>query len=96
MNQLERKQFHVGKERTNIHIYPMCRNGVSRCGCYCAISTTWDKLRAEGEVDIFRAVKTIKMNRPQLVENLVSILMHITSSQLIRYKMFISGRIAHS
>ena len=49
------------------------RNGVSRVGCYCAISIAWDKLKAEGEVDVFRAVSTIKINRPQLVENLVGI-----------------------
>ena len=41
---------------------------------YAAISIAWDKLKSEGEVDIFRAVKTIKMNRPDLVENLVGIL----------------------
>ena len=47
---------------------------MSRCGCYCAISHAWEKLKVEGEVDIFRAVKNIKTNRPQLVENLVRIL----------------------
>ena len=41
---------------------------------YAAISIAWDKLKSEGEVDIFRAVKTIKMNRPDLVENLVGII----------------------
>lgn len=56
-----------------IHIMTISiyRNGVSRVGCYCAISIAWDKLKAEGEVDVFRAVSTIKINRPQLVENLV-------------------------
>ena len=50
-----------------------CRNGVSRCGCYCVISIAWDKLREEGVIDIFRAVNMVKMNRPQLVDNLVCI-----------------------
>ena len=45
---------------------------MSRCGCYCAISIAWDKLKAEGEVDVFRAASTIKINRPTLLENLVS------------------------
>ncbi|KAI0215757.1 Receptor-type tyrosine-protein phosphatase S [Lamellibrachia satsuma] len=52
---------------------PTCvisRNGVSRGGCYCVISIAWDKLREEGVVDIFRAVNMVKMNRPQLVDNL--------------------------
>ena len=51
------------------------RNGVSRCGIYCTISITWEKLKTEGEVDIFRAVRTVKTNRTQLVENVVSILL---------------------
>ncbi len=46
---------------------------MSRCGVFCAVSIAWEKLKSEGEVDIFRAVKTIKMNRPELVENLVSL-----------------------
>ena len=37
------------------------------------LASLGEKLKSEGEVDIFRAVKTIKMNRPELVENLVSI-----------------------
>lgn len=49
------------------------RNGVSRAGVFCAVSMCVDKLRAEGEVDVFNAVRTVMRNRPQLVENLVSI-----------------------
>ena len=46
---------------------------MSRCGCYCVISIAWDKLREEGSVDVFHAVKMVKMNRPQLVDNLVGL-----------------------
>ncbi|PAA69872.1 hypothetical protein BOX15_Mlig005009g1, partial [Macrostomum lignano] len=44
-------------------------NGVSRCGPFCVLHMTMDKLRFEGEIDIFRAVEKVKRNRPQLVEN---------------------------
>ena len=50
----------------------LCRNGVSRVGPFCAISVAWDKLKAEGEVDVFKAVKTIRNNRPELVDNMVN------------------------
>lgn len=58
---------------TCINIATCYRNGVSRSGCYCAVSIAWDKLKSEGEVDVFHAVKTVKTNRPQLVENLVNV-----------------------
>lgn len=50
--------------------YP--RDGISRCGIYCTASIAWDKLKAEGEVDIFTSVKVVKTNRPVLVPNMVS------------------------
>lgn len=42
------------------------------CGSYCAISIVWDKLKCEGEVDLFSAMRTVKMNRPQLISSMVS------------------------
>ncbi len=62
-----------GSQQTFRNVSVTCfRNGVSRCGVYLAVSIAWDKLKSEGDIDVFRAVKTIKMNRPDLVENLVS------------------------
>ncbi|XP_074641310.1 uncharacterized protein LOC141899056 [Tubulanus polymorphus] len=55
----------------NSPICVMSKNGVSRCGIYCALNIAFDKMRAEGEVDIFKAVRTVKSNRYHLVENLV-------------------------
>ena len=69
------KEIHVLHD---IYCAPFCfRNGVSRCGIYCTISITWDKLKTEGEVDIFRAVRIVKSNRTQLVENIVSIIVKL-------------------
>jgi len=48
------------------------RDGVSRCGVYCVLSMTWDKLSSEHQVDVFQAVHSIKRNRPQLVRDKVA------------------------
>lgn len=54
------------------HESSVCRNGVSRAGVYCATSICTDQIRKSAEVDVFNAVRTVKQNRPQLVENVVS------------------------
>ena len=48
------------------------RDGVSRCGVYCVVSMTWDKLSSERQADVFQAVHSIKRNRPQLICDKVS------------------------
>lgn len=48
-----------------------CRNGVSRAGVFCALSICVEQHKVEAEVDVFNAVKRVKRNRPQLVENIV-------------------------
>ena len=60
---------------SSIHLSELvyCRNGVRRCGCYCVISLAWEKLREEGVIDVFHSVKMVKMNRPQLVANVVGV-----------------------
>ena len=54
------------------YIFVIFRDGISRCGVFCASSICCDQLKAEGEVDIFNAVRIIKKNRPELVPNVVS------------------------
>ncbi|ELT89482.1 hypothetical protein CAPTEDRAFT_136827, partial [Capitella teleta] len=52
---------------------PTCvlsRDGISRCGIYLTASIAWEKLKAEGEIDVFNAVKVVKTNRPALIPNL--------------------------
>lgn len=48
------------------------RDGRSRAGVYCAANACIEQVIQHGEVDIFQAVKTVRRNRPQLVENIVS------------------------
>ncbi|KAK3787252.1 hypothetical protein RRG08_055974 [Elysia crispata] len=47
-----------------------CMNGASRCGVVCATMTILERLQKEREVDIFQAVKQLRLNRPQLVDNM--------------------------
>uniref|UniRef100_A0A1I8JR45 Tyrosine-protein phosphatase domain-containing protein n=1 Tax=Macrostomum lignano TaxID=282301 RepID=A0A1I8JR45_9PLAT len=43
----------------------------SRCGVFCVLHMSMDKMRYEGEIDIFRAVEKVRRNRPQLIDSLV-------------------------
>lgn len=45
---------------------------MSRCGVYCVANICCDQLKAEGEVDVFGAVRVVKKNRPALIPNVVS------------------------
>ncbi|KAM3177609.1 hypothetical protein ACTXT7_004226 [Hymenolepis weldensis] len=47
-------------------------DGVSRAGVFCAISICMERILAQSEVDVFRAVEIVKQNRPQLVTDLGS------------------------
>lgn len=46
-------------------------DGRSRAGVYCAANACIEQVIQHGEVDIFQAVKTVRRQRPQLVENMV-------------------------
>ena len=50
------------------------RDGQSRAGVYCAANACIEQVIQHGEVDVFQAVKTVRRHRPQLVENIVSII----------------------
>ncbi|KAK3090093.1 hypothetical protein FSP39_009137 [Pinctada imbricata] len=59
------------QQKTN-PLNPVCvmsKDGYSRVGVYCAANICCDQLKAEGEVDVFNAVRLIKKNRPDLVPN---------------------------
>ncbi|KAH7695761.1 protein-tyrosine phosphatase, partial [Aphelenchoides avenae] len=46
----------------------MSHNGVSRCGIYIGANVCIDQMDMDHEVDVFHAVKMIRLNRPQLVD----------------------------
>lgn len=61
------------QQRTNPlnPVLVMSKDGFTRVGVYCACNYCCDQLKAEGEVDIFNAVRIIKKNRPALVPNVM-------------------------
>ncbi|KAL3102606.1 hypothetical protein niasHT_022893 [Heterodera trifolii] len=46
----------------------MSHNGVSRCGIFIAANVCIDQMEMDHEVDVFHAVKLIRLNRPQLID----------------------------
>uniref|UniRef100_A0A914L9W4 Uncharacterized protein n=1 Tax=Meloidogyne incognita TaxID=6306 RepID=A0A914L9W4_MELIC len=46
----------------------MSHNGVSRCGIFIAANVLIDQMEMDHEVDVFHAVKLIRLNRPQLID----------------------------
>ncbi|CAD5216207.1 unnamed protein product [Bursaphelenchus xylophilus] len=46
----------------------MSHNGVSRCGIFIAANVCIDQMDMDNEVDVFHAVKMIRINRPQLID----------------------------
>uniref|UniRef100_A0A8C4N9C0 protein-tyrosine-phosphatase n=1 Tax=Eptatretus burgeri TaxID=7764 RepID=A0A8C4N9C0_EPTBU len=54
--------------RTLVH----CLNGGGRSGTYCAISIVCDMIKGQNLVDVFTSMKTLRNNKPNLVETLVS------------------------
>ena len=47
------------------------RDGASECGLILALCHICDKIRLEQEVDVFHAVKQIRLGRPQFVSSMV-------------------------
>uniref|UniRef100_A0A0N4Z7W9 Tyrosine-protein phosphatase domain-containing protein n=1 Tax=Parastrongyloides trichosuri TaxID=131310 RepID=A0A0N4Z7W9_PARTI len=46
----------------------MSHNGYSRCGIFIAANVCIDQMDMDREVDVFHAVKMIRINRPQLID----------------------------
>ncbi|XP_038068717.1 receptor-type tyrosine-protein phosphatase kappa-like [Patiria miniata] len=47
-----------------------CINGVGRSGVFCAVSNVYERMGGDEIVDVFQAVKRLRMNRPQMIESL--------------------------
>jgi len=45
-------------------------NGCARAGVYCAASAAIEQVIQHQEVDVFQAVKTVRRQRPQLVDSM--------------------------
>uniref|UniRef100_A0A8D3CDD1 protein-tyrosine-phosphatase n=1 Tax=Scophthalmus maximus TaxID=52904 RepID=A0A8D3CDD1_SCOMX len=69
-------EYDGGDGRTVVH----CLNGGGRSGVFCSISIVCEMLRQQRCVDVFHAVKTLRNNKPNMVDLLVThtlIVIHI-------------------
>ncbi|XP_077868845.1 receptor-type tyrosine-protein phosphatase T-like, partial [Saccoglossus kowalevskii] len=62
---LWRMQQQTGNGPVTVH----CINGIGRSGVYCASVSTCDRIKVDQMVDVFQAVKTLRTNRPYMVES---------------------------
>ena len=53
-----------------------CSDGIGRTGTFCAIMLCHEHLLAEHMADVFYAIKTIRTQRPGMVENSVRKVYH--------------------
>ncbi|XP_077980995.1 receptor-type tyrosine-protein phosphatase mu-like isoform X2 [Glandiceps talaboti] len=64
---VEKAQQQSGDNRIAVH----CRNGLGRSGVFCSFVAANEKIKMEQIVNVFQAVKTLRDNRPQMVETLL-------------------------
>ncbi|KAL8625683.1 hypothetical protein ACOMHN_043958 [Nucella lapillus] len=57
---------HTGHMPIAIH----CMNGASRSGLLCAVMHILDRLHKDKELDVFQAVKQMRLNRTQFIDNM--------------------------
>uniref|UniRef100_A0A3Q3KC41 protein-tyrosine-phosphatase n=1 Tax=Monopterus albus TaxID=43700 RepID=A0A3Q3KC41_MONAL len=58
------EEYEGGEGRTVVH----CLNGGGRSGTFCAISIVCEMLQHQRSVDVFHAVKTLRNNKPNMVD----------------------------
>ncbi|KAM4605989.1 receptor-type tyrosine-protein phosphatase mu-like [Polymixia lowei] len=58
------EEYDGGEGRTVVH----CLNGGGRSGAFCAVSMVCEMLRQQRSVDVFHAVKTLRNNKPNMVD----------------------------
>ncbi|XP_035271240.1 protein tyrosine phosphatase receptor type Ma isoform X6 [Anguilla anguilla] len=61
------EEYDGGEGRTVVHCLSD-RNGGGRSGTFCAISIVCEMLRHQRSVDVFHAVKTLRNNKPNMVD----------------------------
>lgn len=49
-----------------------CSDGISRTGAFCALYSVLERVKTEQIVDVFQAVKTLRIQRAGLLGTLVS------------------------
>lgn len=81
------------KKNTEHNVVILCNDsnsdGRSRAGVYCAANACIEQVIQHGEVDIFQAVKTVRRQRPQLVENMVSAVLYTYAGEFVKNEMYL-------
>lgn len=49
----------------------LCSAGAGRTGTFCALSTVLERVKAEAILDVFQTVKSLRLQRPHMVQTLV-------------------------
>lgn len=49
----------------------LCSAGAGRTGTFIALSNILERVKAEGLLDVFQAVKSLRLQRPHMVQTLV-------------------------
>uniref|UniRef100_A0A8C7KW74 protein-tyrosine-phosphatase n=1 Tax=Oncorhynchus kisutch TaxID=8019 RepID=A0A8C7KW74_ONCKI len=76
------EEYDGGEGRTVVH----CLNGGGRSGTFCAISIVCEMLQHQRSVDVFHAVKTLRNNKPNMVDLLETYSVIInTADDLLTY-----------
>lgn len=66
LDMVDNWQKQTGNKPVTVH----CMNGVLRSGLFIAASYVLERIKVDKEVDVFQAVKQMRLNRPQLIDNL--------------------------
>ena len=56
-----------------IHHCYYCSGGCGRTGTYIAISILLERLKTEGVVDVFQTARTLRLQRPSMIQSVVSV-----------------------
>lgn len=66
----ERTLFKEKKHTLSICLF--CSAGAGRTGTFIALSNILERVKAEGLLDVFQTVKSLRMQRPHMVQTVVS------------------------
>ncbi|XP_073467100.1 receptor-type tyrosine-protein phosphatase alpha isoform X2 [Aquarana catesbeiana] len=61
-----KQQQQSGNHPITVH----CSAGAGRTGTFCALSTVLERVKAEGILDVFQTVKSLRLQRPHMVQTL--------------------------
>lgn len=71
----------------------LCRNGGGRSGVFCASSIVCEMSKRQRVVDVFHAVKTLRNNKPNMVDTPVSVLREEDECFIYDWRKFLSTKV---